>query len=553
MFCPLLHSIFVLLQQNFWQWQFCTNLWLVLNCWNNFEGKKIKYYMKSIFKNVFIITIFSLLTRMLGFFFRVFLSRAIGAEALGLYQVALSVFMVLMTFVSSGFTLIISRITAGYRVGANQKKIGSLVSSSLIVSLVVSVILCLVILIFRNLFKNLFTDENCMNILIILLPSLIFSAIYSVFRGAMWGSDNYFGLCASELLEQVAKIVICVLLLASGMSAIESAMKVAWSFTLSCIISALFVTLLYFFYGGKLNRPSAIYRKVIKQSAPITGVRILASLVQPLVALILPARLISAGYTTSQAMSLYGIALGMTFPFLFIPSSLIGSLATALVPDISMAMVKNDTDHIQKRVQSSVTFSLFVSFLIAPVFIAIGDKFGTFIYDNTLSGVLLQYSAWIMIPMGLSNITSAILNSVGLEVKSFVNYILGGIFMFISIIFLPKYIGISALIVAMGLSSVTSAILNVHMLRKKLNIKVEVLKYLLIFSLICLPSIAITSFVSSLLSFVFPLFINIILSAILGVGIFLTLCMIFNVVDFSVYWVKIKQKFHIKKAKKQKK
>ncbi len=502
--------------------------------------------MKSIFKNVAIITMFSLLTRMLGFFFRIFLSRTIGAEALGMYQIALSVFMVLLTIVSSGFTLIISRMTASYRVSSNKKAIGSLVSSSIFVGLAVSGFLCLIILLFRNLFENLFTDENCMNILIILLPSLIFSAVYSVFRGAMWGNDNYFGLCVSELLEQIVKIVVCVLILASGMTAFQNAMTVAWSFTLSCFVSAFFVMLLYFFYGGSLSRPSRIYRKVIKQSAPITGVRVASSFTQPLIALILPAQLIAAGYTSNQAMSIYGVALGMTFPFLLLPSAVTGSLATALVPDISMAMVKNDNEHIEKRVQSSLLFALFVSFLIVPIFIAIGDKIGVFIYGEPLSGTLLQYSAWIMIPMSITNITSAVLNSIGLEVKSFVNYLIGGIFMFASILFLTKFIGINALIVGMGLSSLISAGLNLLMIKRKLKIKIELGKNLLLMILFSIPTIAITSFVSSLFSFVFPMFFDIVLSCAVGLVIFVTLSLMFDVINFQFYWIKFKEKFSSK-------
>lgn len=512
--------------------------------------------MKSIFKNVVIITAFSLLTRMLGFFFRIFLSRAIGAEALGMYQVALSVFMVRLTIVSSGFTLIISRMTASFRVGAKKKEIGTLVSSSMIVGLAVSIFLCLIIFLFRNLFSNLFTDANCMNILIILLPSLVFSAVYSVFRGAMWGNDNYFGLCVSELLEQIVKIVICVLILASGMTALQNAMTVAWSFTLSCLVSAFFVMLLYFFYGGKMYKPSKIYRKVIRQSAPITGVRVASSFAQPLIALILPARLMASGYTSTQAMSLFGVAIGMTFPFLFLPSTLIGSLATALVPDISMALVQNDNDHIEKRVKSSIVFALFVSFLIVPVFIAIGDKVGLFIYDNALSGTLLQYSAWIMIPMGITNITSAILNSVGLEVRSFVNYIIGGVFMFFSIIFLPKFVGISSLIIGMGLSSLITAILNIRMLRKKLKIKIEIFKDLFMLILFSIPTIAVTSFLSSLLAYVFPPFFDIVISTFVGLLIFVGLCLVFNVVNFSFYMIKFKEKFAgkvtVNKLKKKK-
>ena len=505
--------------------------------------------MKSIVKNVAIITFFSILTRLFGFVFRIFLSRTIGAEALGMYQVVLSVFMVFLTIVSSGFTLIISRMTASYRVKSDKKAIASLVSSCIIVGLAVSILLCLFVLLFRNVFSHIFTDKNCINILIILLPSLVFSALYSVFRGAMWGQDNYFGLCVSELVEQISKILICVLILGSSMSAIESAMGVAWSFTFSCLISAVFVAVLYFIYGGKLAKPTKIYKNVVKQSAPITGVRVLGSFAQPLIALILPARLIAAGYTSSQAMSIYGVALGMTFPLLYLPSTIIGSLATALVPDISMAMAKNDKEHIQKRVQTSVNFTTIISFLIAPIFVAVGDKIGLFLYNDALSGSLLQFSAWLMVPMGLTNISSAVLNSLGYEVKSFVNYVVGGVFMFLSILILPKYIGVNSLIVGMGISTVVTSLLNFAMLRKKLNLKIVVLPRVALLILLCLPTVALTSFLSSILSNFVPLFVDLLISCFVGLFVFCLLCVTFGVVKLSTISVVVKDRLFTTKKK----
>ena len=509
--------------------------------------------MKSILKSVALISVFSVLTRLLGFLLRIFLSRTIGAEALGLYQVALSVFMVLLTVVSSGLTLIISRMTASYRVSQDKKATASLITSGLLLALVVSVILCAIILIFKNLFAHLFTDENCVNILIILLPSLIFSAIYSVFRGAMWGYDNYFALCVTELFEMVIKIAFSVLLLNASMSVLQSATTVAWAFTLSCVFSAVLVVILYFFYGGKLGKPTRIYRTILSRSAPITGVRIAGSLVQPLIALILPARLMLAGYTASQAMSIYGIALGMTFPLLFLPTTLTGSLSTALVPDISMAMAQNDSSHIQKRVTASINFTLFISFLVVPIFVAIGDKIGVFLYGEALSGTLLQFSSWIMIPMGVTNITSAILNSVGLEVKSFINYIIGGIFTFISVMWLTKFMGVLSLPFGMGVSTTVTMILNIIMLKRKLGIKVKILKELTLFALLSLPTLAITSFVSNLLSNFLPLIFNLIISGGLGVTIYISLCLTFNLVNIQSYIVKFKEKVKIKGLKRVKK
>ena len=133
--------------------------------------------MKSLGKAVALITAFSILTRVLGFLFRIFLSRTIGAEAIGIYQVAFSVFMIFVTVVSSGLPLIISRMTASYRVKNDKKSMASMVTSSLILGLVVSVFLCLVVLVFQNLFAKIFTDKTCLMLLVVLMPGVVFSAI----------------------------------------------------------------------------------------------------------------------------------------------------------------------------------------------------------------------------------------------------------------------------------------------------------------------------------------------------------------------------------------
>ena len=252
-------------------------------------------------------------------------------------------------------------------------------------------------------------------------------------------------------------------------------------------------------------------------------------------------------------MSIYGIALGMTFPLLFLPTTLTGSLSTALVPDISMAMAQNDNEHIQKRVTSSINFTLFISFLVVPIFMAIGDKIGVFLYGEVLSGTLLQFSSWIMVPMGITNITSAILNSIGLEVKSFVNYVIGGIFTFISVMWLTNYMGVLSLPFGMGVSTTITMILNILMIKRKLGIKIKILKDLTLFTLLSLPTLAITSFVSNLLANFLLLIFNLIISGGLGVVIYVTLCITFNLVNINTIFVKFKEKVKIKGLKRVKK
>ena len=511
--------------------------------------------MKSLLKTVFVITGFAVITRILGFIFRIYLSRMLGPEALGLYQVSLSVFMVLLTIVTSGLPLVISKLSAKFFLKKDSNSEGKLISASLIIVLVSSFILVCFVLIFKNLFSFLFTDDRCYPILIVMLPAVLFSGIYNVFRGAMWGHSNYFGYCITELFEQIVRITICVFMLSLGIGSLSPSISAGLSLSIACCFSMVLAIVLYFIYGGKLKKPDKIYKEVIKSSAPITAVRFLSSLVQPVIALIIPARLIAAGYTSTQAMSIFGVTIGMTLPLLFIPITLVGSISTALIPDISAAVSNQEEKYVNNRVTSSITITIFISLFMIPLFIGAGENIGTFFFGNVMSGVLLGSAAWIVLPMALTNITSSMLNALGMEVKSFINYIIGSVFLFLSIWFLPAVIGIKSLIVGMGLCVSATSILNLIMIKRKLKIKLNIIKPLTLMILFVIPSAAITFFVTNLLTGIIPLFFNLAISCMLGASMFLILCSIFNVVNIRTLFVEAKKnkirKLNFKKLRKK--
>ena len=496
--------------------------------------------MKSLFKTVATITFFAILTKVLGFFLRIYLSRMLGPEALGIYQVSISVFMVLLTIVASGLPLVVSKITARFSVKKDKISEGKLVSSSLIISVITSLILIGFVLIFRNTFSMLFTDNQCYTLLVVMLPAVLFSGIYSVFRGALWGKSNYFGFCFPELFEQIVRITICVFLISFGVGSLTPLISAGLSMTLACFFSAILAVVLYFVYGGKLKKPNNIYKEVLKSSTPITGIRVIGSLVQPIIAIIIPARLIAAGYTSSQALSLFGIAIGMTLPLLFIPIALVGSLSMALIPDISTALTQNDDAHISNRISSSLTFTLFVNFLIIPLFIGAGENIGIFFFSNEMSGVLLSSAAWMILPLSLTNITSSILNALGMELKSFLNYLAGSIFLFLGLWVLPQFMGIKALIVSMGICVTITTTLNIWMIKRKVKLKLGLAKPLILMSLFTLPTAALTFFMTNLLNGLMPLFFNLAISCSLGGVMFILLCIIFNIINIQKTFVRFK-------------
>lgn len=510
--------------------------------------------MKSLFKTVALITVFSFFTRISGFLFRIILSRVVGAEGVGLYQVASSVFMVLLTIISSGLPLIISRMSATYLANNEKKKEASLVMVALIFALIMSVLLCLIVFLFKGAFSKLFTDERCMEILIVLLPSLVFSSVYSVLRGALWGRGNYFALCVTELYEQIVRIILCVLVISSTFSALENALNMGWTMSIACLLSMILVVLLYFYYGGKLVKPKREFLSpIIKQSTPITLMRIAGSLLQPLIAFIVPARLVAIGYTNSQAMSLFGVAVGMTMPLLYVPTTIIGSLSTALVPDISTAIAQNNNKHIEERINSSIFFALIISCLFVPIFLGMGEQMGIFLYDNIMSGTLLQSAAWVLIPLGLTNITSALLNSLGLEKKSFINFVIGAVVMFIALWFLPPILGVNALVWGMGLDYLIIASLNILLIKRKAKVNIKFTKMILRMGMLIIPSGALTAFTVSLCEYALPLFATLTIGAIVSLTSFICLAGALNVIDIKAFIVMAQKRIKLPKIKIKKK
>ena len=494
--------------------------------------------MNKFFKAMFCVTFFSVATRAFGFLLKIFLSRNMSSTMLGSYQVAMSIFGVLMTFVSSGIPVVLSRNVSYYHGEKNKNAIGSIVSSGLILTGIICALASIIVIFFPNLLNKLFTSNASTEMLLILLPALIFSSIYEVLRGALWGEKEFFVISITEFIEQVLRIVIIILLFKTTFLDMSLTNKTALSLSIACIISSIIVTIIYFKKGGKLYNPKPELKKLIKTSSPITAVRTVSSVVSSIIAIIIPIKLMDYGYSSTEALSEFGIIMGMTFPLLMIPLTLISSLAVTIIPSISEQSNNIDSGNVKDKnvLKSKINFSIrttiVFSSLLMPMFIALGEPICKLVFKNEVAGHYLSIATIAMIPMGISQITSSMLNAIGLELKSLKNYVISASLLIFSILFLPKYIGTYSLIVGHFLMSLSSSILNIKMLAKRNLIDFSFIKTMLIMLLTILISSLLGFFVFNLLSkyFIFALFFS---STLTLISVFF-LIYIFNIADFKM-------------------
>lgn len=500
--------------------------------------------MKTIFKAVATVTIFSVITRALGFVFRIFLSRKLGAEGLGLYQMASSVLGIFLTLVSSGIPLTTAKMVSKYEVDNQIKKRNQVVGSALIVAVVVATACSAVLFILKNVWNIILTDSRAVELLIIMIPSIITSAIYAVFRGALWGQNNFFCCGLTELIEQIIRFVLTFIMLFNITDFFVATRYTAVAFNFTCLLSAL-VTVFIYFKHGKLSFKKGEYRHVIKSASPITGVRLANSLVQPLTSVIIPAMLVFSGYTASEAVASYGVVMGMTFPMLFVPMSIIGSISMVLIPSISAMATKNQFDSINKNITSSLEVSMFISMLFIPVYLSIGNLIGIVLFNNALSGVLLQLAAVCVLPITLCNLTGSILNALNLEAKSFVNYIIGSIVLFVSIIILTPLIGINSVIVSFFLSMGCISLLNLLKIKKTIkHLNFNIYSCTAKYSLVIIPTSLICHFISNILLHILNPFFTACIAGVLCLACTLLLCHMFNVYNIKNLFAIIKKKKH---------
>lgn len=448
--------------------------------------------MKPIFKTVAVLSILALLTRAMGFVFKVYLSRQLGAVNIGIYQVAISVFFVLATSTSSGIPLVVGKLTAKYKANHKQDLArdleGKTVSAGIVVGLAITIVICLVFITGGKYIKQAFASPESFVCLMLLLPALIASTISNSIRGALWGRGMYKISSVLEIIEQGLRIGLCVLLFGIGTNKL---MITAWTFSLACCLTAAICFIYYYLNKGRLKNPKGHIVPLLKDSIPITLSKISSSIVNMLISLCIPFLFVLQGTSQEEALSLLGISIGMAFPLLFTPITFVGSLAYTMLPDITaLYAIKSSDTH--KRIENGISISIVIACAFMPIFLALGSDIGILFFDNIESGKFITYSSWILIPLAIECIVSSMMNALEMEFKGLLSFIAGSGLMFgICFVFIGKF-NLQVFSVAFGLSLTLSSIIDLILMKKRINLNFSFLPALIQCVLSIIPAFIVT-------------------------------------------------------------
>ncbi len=414
-----------------------------------------------------LVTALSAAEHCLGFLYRILLSRTLGPEGLGRYQMALTLFAVFSTLSASGLTVTLSRTLASHYARGKKNAARAALSAAVLLALIASLTFTLLLFALRPLLKGAFSDAGAAGLFYILLPGLPFTAVYAVLRGSFWGEKRFFIYSFTELAEETAMIVTGVVLLVLSPLALPKENLAAGAVLLSHLVSFALALGCFWARKGRFCAPGKQLGPLFAAALPVTAVRALSSLSGMLVSVLFPLRLTAAGASSAAAMAEYGIVCGMVLPVMHIPSAFLSALALVLVPEFSECAARGEKEKLSALTAKALNAALLTAGALLPLYAVCGREIGILLYDSARSGMLIALGSLLLLPMSLTLITGSLLNSLHCEKEALFIFLAGTGAMLLCVLLLTGELAGGALLLGMGAEYTLSALLSLAVLKKK--------------------------------------------------------------------------------------
>lgn len=424
-----------------------------------------------------ILTLTGLISRIIGFFYRIYLSRLFGEEGMGVYQLISPVLALSFSITAAGLQTAISKYVAGEASSKNYRGSFRVLSTGLAISLPLS-FLCMGITIrFSELIAARFLFEpRTASMLRIIALSIPLGAVHSCINGYFYGIKKTGVPAATQLIEQFCRVS-CVFIADYFAKARQTSptINVAVIGLVVGEFCAMLVSIaaayLRFYQlsshdGSKIRthktlHPSPSYFKaaggLLALSVPLSLTRIVINLLQSVEAVYIPTQLQVYGYDTATALSVYGVLTGMAMPLIFFPNALTSSMSLLLLPMVSEADAAGNKAAVKGTISKTVYSCLLLGGLCTLGFLLLGRPIGLLLFNSELAGSYLSALSFICPFLYLCTTLTSILHGLGKAGSVFFvnvsSLLIRLVFVFV---LLPKF-GINSYIAGMLLAQIYSA------------------------------------------------------------------------------------------------
>ncbi len=443
---------------------------------------------RSLKYNAAVLTVTGFLVKAIGFVYRVFIANGIGSEGLGLYQLVVPIYSLLVLVLSAGISVAVSRFVAeetSKHLDEKGMRIASL-SSGLV--MVTGVIVCgLLIINLDTLVLGITGDARTRNSLFWMLALIPPIAAASAYKGYFYGRQEMIPNAIGQILEQITKLCFVLLLFDSfkGKGLESMCLLAVMAMLVGEYVNVLVVYIVFLWQKAKKGtqknseKQKVTLKKIVKTALPISANRLILSTIGTAESLIIPQRLILYGLTFQDSLKAFGRLTGMASPLVFFPSMLPMALATALVPAIASAVASKQYAVANRQISQSIRLTLIMGLIFTSFFATCSHELAELVYPGENVGDILYLLAFTGVFLYLQQTMLGILNGLARESAILINTLVGSIIRLAVIWFAIPLFGVNAYIYAVIAGSIVTIILNFRVISKITGMSIDMGEWLL--------------------------------------------------------------------------
>lgn len=407
---------------------------------------------RKLLKGTLLLTITGFVTRILGFFYRIYLADMLGAHYLGIYQLIFPVYAICFTIYGAGIQTALSQVIASEK---NQNDNVCSVMKIFRTGTAIALLLAFGLQFFmwwkaEWIALHFVMEPALTPYLRIMAVFFPFCCLSACINGYYYGIQDAKIPAMTQVIEQIFRIffVFGVTFFMMPDATVEENCRIAvWGLAAGEISSCFFnVWKLWkhcrdrsdsgkrkLYRQHRQNGCSAGIRSLLWLASTLTLTRLFITFLNSVETVLLPAMLKRYGYSSEEALSIYGVLTGMTFSFLLFPSTITNSLAVLLVPSVAEADAAGDTRMIRRSISLSIRYCLLLGILCTGIFMVFGKELGLVIFHNELAGDFLVTLSWLCPFLYLGTALTSIIN--GMK-KTHISFLITAVSLGVRILFL---------------------------------------------------------------------------------------------------------------------
>ena len=381
-------------------------------------------------KGTLILTTSAIVVKVIGALNWILLSRVLGGEGIGLYQMGFPIYLMAITVSSAGIPVAISIITSE-KLAQND-----FLGAKRVFNVSLRLLFCTGLVFSSALFfgaqwlidMQFIRDPRAYYSIIALAPAVFFVTFLASFRGYLQGWQIMTPTACSEITEQLMR-VITMLFFASYFMPYGLA-KAAGGASMGAGVGAFCALLVLMWFYHRLKRglkakmaqqnPDAlreqawsIIKRLLKLALPVSVTSLMLPIVANLDLLIVPQRLEVAGFDVRHATELFGYLTGMAVPLVNLATIFTAALAISLVPAVSEARALGRELNVLHKAGTAFRVALIVTFPCFMGLFFLAEKVAGLIYIAPGAAPAIQTMSIGIVLLGLHQVSTAVLQGMG--------------------------------------------------------------------------------------------------------------------------------------------